>query len=77
MEWTTEKPTEEGFYWFQLGQSAWREMIVEIYTYDHELWVKIPHAPLPGTRLCMMNDKSRWAGPLIAPSYHPQRIERG
>lgn len=62
LSWTTEKPTQSGFYW---ARGFWRSEIIVIVRVDvGEQWVELPGTEITDT----FDSYTHWIGPLIIPN---------
>jgi hypothetical protein len=73
MKWTTELPTEEGWYWMQRGDTT--EVVrIAMLGSDMDTWQKpmlhIYSPSLPGSAPVVRAEfsKAKWAGPITPPS---------
>jgi hypothetical protein len=63
MRWTNESPTEEGWYWFQMGNVDKRMVIVYVISENHMVAVGTEQEGNPSFQ------KGSWFGPLEPPPY--------
>ena len=62
MQFTTEKPTEVGFYLLSAENRLW---VVEVIDFHSQLrWVHLDNPVFPGVAVDTMSNKSEWAGPI-------------
>jgi hypothetical protein len=75
MNWTTDKPTKPGWYWYRRSGSS--EALLVHHGFACDQIVELPGVDEPVTFRTENIDNGQWAGPLEPPAQSPPPLEAG
>ena len=69
MNWTTDAPTQQGWYWFRTGDEEKHTVIVYVISAEHMVAIGTEHETNPAYQ------KGSWFGPIAPPPFEERESQ--